>query len=117
MDTINEIKQFRTAVGDGALPHPFQIDNDTFYAAARLPGGAVLDLAGIIVTAEDGSQTVRAGALMEFLDAVLLPDSAQRFADRLRSPTEPIGLDEATGIVKWLVEEVYGLRPTVRLPS
>lgn len=54
------------------------------------------------------SQTVRA---LQFMDVVLLPDSAVRFAERMRSVEEPITLEQAFQIWRWLLSQ-YGARPT-----
>jgi hypothetical protein len=48
---------------------------------------------------------------MAFLDQVLLPESAQRFADRLRSVTEPIDLYQVQDVLRFLIGRYSG-RPT-----
>lgn len=50
--------------------------------------------------------------LMHFLDTVLLPDSAAKFADAMRRAEQPITLSQAMTIARWLVGQ-YGARPTV----
>lgn len=51
-------------------------------------------------------------AALQFMDLVLLPDSAQRFAERMRSVTEPITLAQAFEVWRWLLGQ-YGARPTM----
>lgn len=91
----------------------FTLNGEGYEAAADAPGGAILDVAA---TATDDSlpDGRRAMAIGTFLDAVLLPESAERFADRFRDPTNPITLEQATELLTWLVEEVYVGRPTAR---
>jgi hypothetical protein len=95
----------------------FTLNGESYEAAADAPGGALLDIAAQAgdETANDGA---RAMAIATFLDSVLLPDSAERFADRFRDPLNPITLEQAVEVLQWLVGEVYVGRPTAtRSPS
>lgn len=47
---------------------------------------------------------------MQFLDLVLLPDSAARFAERLRSTDKPITIQQTYEVWRWLIER-YSARP------
>lgn len=107
-------KQFTTAVGRGAQPVEFAIDGEAFFAAAEMPLGSMVDVARTALNGEPAEKII---AIMDFLDQILMPDSAVRFAGRMRSAERPIGMDEAGEIVKWLVQEVYAARPTVRPSS
>lgn len=91
---------------------PFQIDDDTFVAVSSAPAMAVLDVAAV----NKATDMDKIRIILEFLDQVLLPDSAERFAERLRSAAEPITIDQAASIAVWLMEEVYSPeRPTEAL--
>lgn len=109
----------------------FKVDDDVFEAYPEI-GGQVLmpaisldgldDLVGQspssvqAMSTEEQSraasaaskQTVRA---LQFMDTVLLPDSSARFAERMRSVEEPITLEQAFQIWRWLLSQ-YGARPT-----
>lgn len=54
--------------------------------------------------------------VMTMLDELLLPDSAVRFAERMKSKTEPIDLGQVMEVFQWLIGQ-YGDRPTTPLSS
>lgn len=84
-----------------ALPNiEFEDDGDVFYAAGECPGGTVVDLALVAENENEGEQLQLA---MSFFDQVLLPESADLFAARLRDPQRPISLQKAMKIFAWLV--------------
>ena len=104
-------KSFQSAAARaGRGPVEFDVDGETFFAAPVMPTQAVLDVADLAVKE---SVAERASAISGFLDAVLLPESAVRFAARLRDPERPIGIEDAVAVVNWLIEDVYAMRPTV----
>lgn len=91
---------------------PFTLDEDTFIAVGVAPAMAILDVAAVNKAADMDKIRI----ILDFLDQVLLPESAIRFAERLRSSTEPITIDQAASIAVWLMEEVYAPdRPTEAL--
>lgn len=123
-------KSFQSAAQRaGGQPLEFDVDGETFYALPAMPGMATLDMAAM---AESGTNAERARAIMGILDSVLLPESATRFAHRMRGarprrpdevtdehPAEepvsvsPITVEDASSIVRWLVSEAYHVgRPT-----
>lgn len=86
---------------DAVPPIAFKIDDDIFYAAGECPGGTVTDLA---LASSDGEEdTEQLQVAMAFFDQVLLPESAELFADRLRDPQRPISLQKAMKIFTWLM--------------
>jgi hypothetical protein len=90
----------------------FTIDDDTFDAATALPG----DIYAEFVTLYNSTSDVETYAqqhdlLKEALELALLPESWQRFAERLKDKHNPIDDDQLADVVLWLLEE-YGLRPT-----
>jgi hypothetical protein len=91
----------------------FDIDGEVFRLASVAPAMAVLDVAKVN-TAEDIDKVQ---IIMVFLDQVLEPDSAQRFAARLRSIENPISIDQATSIAVWAMEEVYAPERPTPAPS
>lgn len=84
----------------------FTIGEDVFYAVGDTPGGVVLDLAGVASDTVQGNEKIT--AITEFLDGVLLPDSAQLFADRMRDPGNPITFQQLIDVFEWLLEEYVG---------
>lgn len=128
---MSEIKDFSKS--SSKEPLRFKIDDDIFEASPaigaelfrEIASGSAQDAAGLsaisgvkpgeyspdqmklAATALD-SQSSRAVA---FLDAVLLPDSAARFAERLRSSVDPISLGQMYEVWGWLIEQYSG-RPT-----
>lgn len=109
-------------------PLKFQIDDDVFYAAPSIGADVLRDvldmtdataMQGIDIehaTPEDRRRVASAassqtGKTMAFLDNVLEEESARRFAERMRSTTEPITIEQAFQVWQWLIGE-YGSRPT-----
>ena len=90
----------------------FTIDSDTFEAASVIPGDV---FAQFVTTynsrgdADDYQQTH--DMLKHALSLVLLPDSYERFAARLKDHANPIDDDQMGDVLLWLLEE-YGMRPT-----
>lgn len=107
-DNIKRIGAARVA--EKAQPAEFTVgdSDEIFLAAPEAPGGALIDLA----KAEDTKPHHAVMAMMNFLDQVLLPDSAVRFAARLRSAEHPITGADVVETTNWLIQEVYGGRPT-----
>lgn len=104
---MDEIKNFTKI--DRRDNVKFQIDDDVFEAVGTAPAMAILDVSA--VNQADGLDKIK--IIFTFLDQVLLPDSAQRFADRLKSSEHPIDIDQAASIAVWLMEGVYATeRPT-----
>jgi len=106
----------------------FRIDNDVFEAVSAVGANLMRDIIGMTdvseltsanleeLSPEDAGRRLpkvmaQVSKTLGFLDTVLLPDSAQRFAARMNSATEPITLDQAFKVWTWLVEQYSG-RPT-----
>jgi hypothetical protein len=125
-------------------PLEFKIDGDTFQAVPQLNAEqqiqavslmnriGVAQLDGLALENIDGSSATMTDverareiatsandavfAMVSMLDELLLPDSAARFAERMKSKTEPIDLEQVTGVFEWLIS-TYGERPTTPLSS
>lgn len=96
--------------------HPdvrFTIDDDVFVAVGVAPAMAMLDVS-LVNKAED-LEKIR--IILEFLDQVLMPDSAARFAERLKSPLAPIEINQAADVAVWLMQEVYAPNRPSEAPS
>ena len=125
------MKQFTSAATDKA-PIRFELDGEVFEAAPVIGASVLQDMLAIanmgelvqidataVLNSGDKDKVMEIGKAvnavsaqaMQFLDSVLLPESAARFAARMRSTTEPITLETAFEVWRWLLSE-YGARPT-----
>lgn len=95
-------------------PIQFQIDDDVFDAAPTVPAEVMIQFAEGFTTLDPSAMNPAelVGALRRVVEFVLLPQSLERFKERMASQAEPIDMEQLDEIVQWLFEE-YGLRPTV----
>lgn len=127
-----------TEIRDFSLPKQetlkFKIDDDVFEAVPIVGAQVLRDITNMsdliqlqgLDTSSVTKEQLEAMAevanqhtarTMQFLDLVLLPDSAARFAERLRSSDEPITIQQTYEVWRWLIER-YSARPTPpSLPS
>lgn len=91
-------------------PVTFEIGGQTFTAVSDIPGGVYLDTAGLS-KAKGAEQLQIIGGLF---DQLLIPESLVRFEAAMRSPDPEVNitLEEASGILSWLIAEAYIGRPT-----
>lgn len=91
----------------------FRVDDDVFEAVAEIPVEVALAFADRAHVLENGTATVdqQVEVVRSLLRALLLPESAKRFLERLSDQRDPIGFQRFNQVVTWLFEE-YGLRPT-----
>lgn len=108
----------------------FKINDDIFYAVPRVGGAFIREIieettslgniagSGADQVSQESVNKLQSytGKVMTFLDMVLLPESQQRFAERLRSVDEPIELTQVYQVYNWLISE-YSKRPTQPLLS
>lgn len=97
-------KEFAAATN--TEPVTFLVGGDLFKAAPQCPAGVML------AVASSSSETSAAQATVDFLNAVLLPESRELFNQRLVDAANPISMTQLTDILGWLME-VYTGRPTV----
>lgn len=91
----------------------FKIDDDVFDAIRELPGLTGLEFASFATTMESSSNLQEQADVVEkMFRLVLQPTSADLFIERLRSPENPIGVNQMNQVMTWLMSQ-YGLRPTV----
>jgi hypothetical protein len=104
---MTEVKQFTSRKNTD--PIPFEVDGETFHLLPNVPGTAVLDVAGI--SEAKGLDTAR--IIMRFLDQVMVPESAARFAARLGSSEDPITIETGIEVATWALGVVTNSdRPT-----
>jgi hypothetical protein len=106
---MSEIKDFSKA----RKRIRFQIDDDVFEASPAVPAEILMDFAGQFadLDPETASVTDQLKAFRGVLELVLLPESLNRFNERLRDRSAPVDITQVEEIIEWLFEE-YGLRPT-----
>lgn len=90
----------------------FVIDDDTFYAPARVPAQTLIDFTKMFDGLTGNTDTQKTiDAFMATIKLVLLPDSAELFLQRMRDMENPIDMEQVNEVIPWLMEK-YGLRPT-----
>lgn len=100
-------------------PREFAIEGQTYRIAAVLPAGALRDLTRLARLADTidannpntADTTSLVVGLGDFMDEVMFPESAVRFAKAIRDPERPIGMEQINDVLRWMVEE-YSARPT-----
>lgn len=108
------MKEFKTAkrVAVEQETVPFHLPNDDFVyeiIATDPPAGVYFDIAAMV----EGAPVERLAAIARILDCCLTPDSAFRFAERIRTRDPLLRLDiaDAVEVVTWIIGEISG-RPT-----
>lgn len=101
---------------EGHQPPPlkrFRIMGEVFSAAGECPAGALFDMAAIAATTDTGDAATarKMAAIPAFLDAVIMPESAVRFAKLMRDPERPLTMERVNRVLSHLIR-VYGGRPT-----
>lgn len=96
---MKEKKMFKISAAQEPLE--FQIDDDSFTAIApnRLPGNV------LIAYVEDVQEGRVYLGHRNFFARALLPESAERFEERLNSVENPIPLQQMIEVAEWLTTE------------
>lgn len=89
-------------------PLKFTIDGEEFTAASSIPGDMMVQVAKFLESTDMAEQV---DVIVTFLDSVLVPESATRFAARFKSAENPITIDVAADVVMYLIEQLQS-RPT-----
>lgn len=79
-----------------------------YMCAAAIPGGVMFDVSGL----GEATKHERLKIIASFMDSVMLPDDAARFAGKLRDPADPLDIETAMRIMGDLMKEYTG-NPTV----
>lgn len=102
-----------TTRGATEAPRTFKVDGEVYYVAAELPADVMTNVSAYAEAT--GRDRVR--LVGEFLSSVMLPESAERYLARLKSPERPISIFEAVDHVLYLLREVYGVTRPSGTPS
>jgi hypothetical protein len=91
----------------------FRIDDDIFEAAPDIAAELALDYADKLdeLGGDKPTNQQQKTIIHELFRMLLLPESAERFIERLSDQRNPIGSTKIERITSWLFGE-YGLRPT-----
>lgn len=93
-------------------PLIFHIDDDTFEAAAALPGDIYAEfVTRYVSTSQSDTYKDQHAQLKDALQLALLPQAWERFSARLKDKLNPIDDEQLSDVILWLLEE-YGMRPT-----
>jgi hypothetical protein len=93
-------------------PFTFTIGAETYECCPVLPAGVIDDLV-VLATAHQDQEIdpFRHGVMIcHMLDKLLLPESAQRFIDKMGDPADPITMEQI-GAVAVALMEAHGRRP------
>lgn len=87
-------------IAEALEPLEFEIDKDSFVAIApnRLPGNVLISY----VEDVQGGRVYKGHK--DFFAKALVPESAERFAERLDSVENPIPLQQMIEVAEWLTE-------------
>lgn len=121
-DTPDTVRRF----GRKLTPIRFQIEpgDEVFEAAPKIPADNMLSIVerfSDLRAATDTDARRKPGesfnAATGLLEEVLTPESHAVFRERMGDQTNPIGLEDILDVMRWLIGEAYGLRPTQPPPS
>lgn len=96
-------------------PIQFRIKPDIFTAVPAIPPKVALSFSNVgnQLQAGDGSEEEQMALLENVIRSILVPESAERFIARLSDTANPISFRQITRVIRWLMEEKYGQRPTM----
>ena len=99
---------------EGLTPRSFRVDGEEFFVCAVIPADAMRLVSAFV--GGGNASWVQAG--VEFMEAVLLDESAERYAARLKSKERPITITDLAKHAQHLMRNVYGVtRPLEKQPS
>lgn len=105
---MTDIKDFTEIVPD----RRFKIDGDEFELVRDLPAMILMQFGADIDKFDKTTELTEQMELLDRLFRMVMPKKhADLFVERLSSTENPIGLMQATNVLRWSMEQ-YGLRPT-----
>lgn len=109
IDVDDEVMDFTSP----RKPLKFRVDDDVFEAAPDVAAELAIEFMDLTNQIDDtkSSSDEQIAVLHAMFNMVLLPGSAEKFIERLRSTENPISYQKISEIIQWLFGE-YGLRPT-----
>ena len=102
----NDDGDFTTeVVAEDLKPQSFRVDGEEFFVCAVIPADAMRLVSAFV--GGGNASWVQAG--VEFMEAVLLDESAERYAARLKSKERPITITDLAKHAQHLMRNVYGV--------
>lgn len=104
----------------------FTVNGDVFRGKPFLAAQTMIDFTVSLESVKASDSAAEFEAMLDSLRLVLMPDSFQRFRERMRDPSDasrngapvpqdgvapPIEIDQVNEIIEWITGE-YGMRPT-----
>lgn len=118
MTTIHpSVPQYVENLDDEQEPPPtpigFRIRGRDFFAAGRCPAAAMFDMATLAADDDESNraQAAKVLALPRFLDMVIMPEDAERFAEATKDPIDPIDMKDVGKVVRFLMRKYGGGAP------
>ena len=97
---------FTTEVAaENSEPRSFRVDGEEFFVCAVIPADAMRLVSAFV----SGGNASWVQSAVDFMDAVLLDESAQRYAARLKSKERPISITDLAKHAQYLMKNVYGV--------
>lgn len=93
---------------EGLESFSFKLYNEEFKCKPKMQGKTLLAFASASAS-EDGAQSSK--AIVDFFDAVLLPESREQFNALLEDEYKIVSVETLGEILGWIVE-AYSARPT-----
>ena len=98
-------------------PIPFKIHGEIFHGVPDLPAGMLFDMASMFSDVKGGSGIgTQFETLDRFFQLLLVPESYERFKERMRDPERPITIGIMMAVMRYLIEQMTG-RPTEQSSS
>jgi hypothetical protein len=89
-------------------PIIFQIYEEEFKCRPSIQGRTLIEL---VSQADQADMAKAAGAILTFMDRVLVPSSRERFQEMTESDDRIVDMDTLSAVMEWLIEQYAG-RPT-----
>lgn len=106
----DEPKRFTTRKN----PLKFYVDDELFTGVPALPAESAMDLTDMHAELQAAQGKDKLKVVMRVFSEFLEDESLERFTRRLSDKSNPIDLGTLLDVIRWVIGEGYGLRPTQR---
>lgn len=103
-------KDFGSGTTEPADPIVFRLYDEDFECYPRIQGRVLL---GLVAGSDENNSASMAQTMTDFFDAVIVPESKERFDALLAHPEKVVDVETLGEITAWLMEQ-YSERPTKR---
>ena len=114
---VHDDRRFQSGDAGAVQPIASTITGEVFYAAAETPADAYGQLASLFAnmpkkgdSGADSPEVARAtiAAILNMVELYLLPETAERLAERLKSKDRPISVQRLMSVANTFLKDVYG---------